>query len=756
MSLFPLTETTLRNKPEAVSAALFGPGGLLAQVIGDSYRHNPTQVEYAGLLMRATVRGLNPEQRGRVTFIEASTATGKTLAYVTVGLLVALLTGRRFLVSTFTRTLMFQVVGQEAETARKLAGLALGFEGDRYGNRQVKVAPRRSRKTFVSPSRGRAYAEELRALGRIPAAEAIEAYVAMTEDAAMQIRDGGGAALVESLGGLVETFEAERPDVAETMAALPPDRYWLTSLCPEDEQVVWMAYRDAANAAVGLAVTHALFLTDMSLHGRLTEANEQGFALAVIDEAHALERAADSVFSTKRSIVELARHAAVLRMWIECDGSVEEGPREELVEATGEYGSRAQDLVDLLKEAVRANGAAPYFVIRGDEPWLATLETVRASMRRVIGLLGAAGRRHHKEAARELVERDDEIGYILKAVDFRRKTGKSGLFVPIVSLTPVREDPSLQIMAVQGQRIASRMWERGKDGTREPMADAVLFTSATLGKPGRSGWEAFEGIAWRFGIGKERAEVNADLCATLETRDFGRPSFRWADPRAPYMTGGPVLGEITEAGAAYVAHAIATASASPSARGTCRIMVLSKNFADPARIFEALSPDLQVRTVLRTRDMPLRKALAAWRERTDAILLTCGAFEGVNEKGLVDHLVIPRLPFDPPPDLPDARQNFGASIYEMLTTLRQALGRAVRQADDAPCIWMLDPRVPPPEAVQARERVFPDKASARATYLSAFPRDWGRAMGRGKVLRCPDAIRRGADAPAPKPEEEDA
>jgi len=244
-----------------------------------------------------------------------------------------------------------------------------------------------------------------------------------------------------------------------------------------------------------------------------------------------------------------------------------------------------------------------------------------------------------------------------------------------------------------------------------------------------------------------------DLCASLENPDFGKPTFMWADPKAPYMTGEGRNGVVTVEGAAYVATAIAAASRMPNpVRGTCRQIVLSKNFDDLYVIHDALPPELREKCVLRSRQMSLRKAVALWREREDAILLTCGAHEGLNEPGRVDHLILYRLPFDPPPE-GEKKGSFATSVFDMLRTLRQAIGRGVRQASDNPVIWMLDVRVPPPEAVQARERAFFDKASARPSFLSAFPRRWKKAMDRGRILPCPDRLRRRPNAPPPTEEE---
>jgi hypothetical protein len=81
----------------------------------------------------------------------------------------------------------------------------------------------------------------------------------------------------------------------------------------------------------------------------------------------------------------------------------------------------------------------------------------------------------------------------------------------------------------------------------------------------------------------------------------------------------------------------------------------------------------------------------------------------------------------------------------MLQSLRQGFGRGIRHAADNPVVWVMDIRMPPPEAVQNRHRRFAAPWS-EAQYLSAFPRRFVRAMERGEILDCPENLLRGQGA----------
>ena len=76
---------------------VLGPRGALAGVL-KGYEHRPTQLQMA----RAVAHAL--EQK-RFLLAEAGTGTGKTLAY----LVPAVLSGKRVIISTATRTLQEQI-----------------------------------------------------------------------------------------------------------------------------------------------------------------------------------------------------------------------------------------------------------------------------------------------------------------------------------------------------------------------------------------------------------------------------------------------------------------------------------------------------------------------------------------------------------------------------------------------------------------------------------------------------------------------
>ena len=90
---------------------LLGPGGALQSALS-AYEHRPEQLQMA----RAVERAFNEQS---YLLAEAGTGTGKTLAY----LVPALLSGRRVVVSTATKTLQDQIFFKDLPLLRERMGL---------------------------------------------------------------------------------------------------------------------------------------------------------------------------------------------------------------------------------------------------------------------------------------------------------------------------------------------------------------------------------------------------------------------------------------------------------------------------------------------------------------------------------------------------------------------------------------------------------------------------------------------------------
>jgi ATP-dependent DNA helicase DinG len=89
---------------------VFAPGGPVARLLGERYRHREGQVEMARLVRQAMVEG-------RPAVIEAGTGCGKSFAY----LVPLIWSGVRALITTANKTLQTQLWEKDIPALREIA-----------------------------------------------------------------------------------------------------------------------------------------------------------------------------------------------------------------------------------------------------------------------------------------------------------------------------------------------------------------------------------------------------------------------------------------------------------------------------------------------------------------------------------------------------------------------------------------------------------------------------------------------------------
>ncbi len=251
---------------------LFGPDGPLAREI-PGFRPRPAQLEMA----RAVSRVLDA---GGVLLAEAGTGTGKTLAYLAP----AVLSGRRVVVSTATKTLQSQILERDIP----LLGRALG--------RPVSAVLLKGRQNYLCLRRF----EKFRAQGVLRfAAEArllpvLERWAGATET-------GDRAELLE----LPDDYAPWR-EVCSTR-----DTCW-GARCPRDADCHFLRHRRRAQRAQIVIVNHHLFFADLAVRAGSEGEVLPRYEAVVFDEAHHLETVATHHFGVQVSshrVAELVRDA---------------------------------------------------------------------------------------------------------------------------------------------------------------------------------------------------------------------------------------------------------------------------------------------------------------------------------------------------------------------------------------------------------------------------------------------------------------
>jgi ATP-dependent DNA helicase DinG len=445
------------------TAALLGPGGKLSQAL-QGYEERPEQLRLAQAVERAL-----GERRYLVA--EAGTGTGKTLAY----LVPAVLSGRKVVVSTATKTLQDQLFQKDIPLLKERLGLtveAVGVKG-----RSNYLCLHRFEKFLAAPT--------------FATREDAQGFAALKEWAAStQAGDRAEAPLPETFGSW-----RELTSTSETC---------LGRSCPQYDACFVTRMRKRAEDATLLVVNHHLFFADLALRGK-----EKGegvlprYEAVVFDEAHALEDAATGFFGLSVSnhrldeLVQDALHAlpkddahagmlSALALKLR-------GEAEKLVKAASPLVPRSEGSVRLTPESFRP--------LHGE---------VRAVVESLAALAGFAQGAEQPEVA-SLARRGSELAGELEAVTkaesqdevyWAEGRGK-GLFLRSAPIDVAKE-------------LKARLY---------PGLDTAVFASATL----RAN-QSFQFFCERLGIMDESGAPVAPL-----TRLFVPSSFNYPEQAALYL-----------------------------------------------------------------------------------------------------------------------------------------------------------------------------------------------------------------------------
>ena len=272
---------------------------------------------------------------------------------------------------------------------------------------------------------------------------------------------------------------------------------------------------------------------------------------------------------------------------------------------------------------------------------------------------------------------------------------------------------AFQVLALDPARVLRRTYE-GRQ---------TLFVSATLSAG--SGGDAPDYAPFLRSVGGEARDAAGPR---VEIEDFGAMTFVLADRRAPLPFGKD--GDRTR-DPAFDDHAARIVRAAMAEGG--RALVLAASFADVEELAARIDGLLAHR-----RGEPLAACLDRLRSDPRGALATPSAWAGTDLPGLLDHVVILRVPF-PPPDaaragllcrLLKSRGYDGGAAQRILRQrdrldtvrrLAQGLGRGVRAPEDRVKVWIADPRFPLPDTLardprrslgQKREARYRDLAGA--------------------------------------------
>ncbi len=286
----------------------------------------------------------------------------------------------------------------------------------------------------------------------------------------------------------------------------------------------------------------------------------------------------------------------------------------------------------------------------------------------------------------------------------RAALGGRGVWrLPYARATPSRSYAGLGLSDPEPATMLSLLWR--KQG-RSALTRVVL-TSATLSAGGDANLGMF---ARSVGLNTSAPTHRGDLSGPLEPKRFGKLEFAFADPRAPhpYFRGRDEAMHNPE----WLTYAARIIRRAHLAGG--RTLVLAGSHAEAAALHEALRVR-RVRALLQVAGAQSRQSCeAAFRADASAIWISATVWEGLDLPGMIQQLVIARMPNPRIQEGALGARRFMLSslgyphqrveqIMQVIARtaaarkLKQGIGRPLRSARDAATVWFCDPRIGLPD-----------------------------------------------------------
>ena len=670
--------------------AVLAPGGALSE-LHDGYEERPGQRE-----MLATVA--DRFNRGGVAIVEASTGTGKSLAYLIPAVRWAVENRERTVISTNTINLQEQLVGKDLPLVMRLLDVDLDW------------ALVKGRGNYVSIRRALLAAESQTSL----------------------FEDDRSAELAALLGWIETTEDGSLSDLPFT----PADDTWeevrsdpdvcLRARCPHFQACFYQRSRRKAASADLLVVNHHLFFTDLAVR-RATRNYTQAAVLpayrkVVLDEAHNLEDAATAHLGVEvtraglfRAIARLDRRGRGVLTAVHdaLAGAEDAAELRERIEnrvrpALARARARVEGFVELLEPLVQGTDSAVRLGEAGiGEP--ADREDVREALVATVAELGTLEREVAELRARlDLVEerRNELEGRLLDLRSIERRLAAAVAGMRLV-LAP-GEDAAAFVRWLEGRgrgaranlALAAAPIDVGpllRESLFEKVDTAVL-TSATLATGRR-----FDFLKSRLGLlhpAEETSDVELEIeeRITLSPFDFQNQTVLVVPTDLPAAEGGA---EAFQEDTARVTRALAELSDGG-------LFVLFTSHAALRTVAERLRAEgVDLRWPLFVQGEGDRhRLLEAFVASGRGILLGTSSFwEGVDVPGEpLRGLIIQKLPFRVPTEpitaaRMEALEAAGSDPFRdfMLPhaalRLKQGFGRLIRSRTDRGAVLILDDRI---------------------------------------------------------------
>lgn len=670
------------KKLDDIVHAILGPDGELVKQHG--FKFNENQLSYA-LAMAAHFQKAQSDTDGKATLgaLQAGTGTGKTIGYLVPMLAYVALTGKKGIVSTYTRALQSQVL--------KDASLLLPLVQELTGHFAV-VRKRLGKQNYLSWSGINRMEDALEegAPGSIDARRTLQRMQSWLSE-----RNEQGE-LVNS--GIIADF-AEAEDDGQITPAIDMKLIELRSSDDPADHELYSRDVSLAKDADIVVVNHATLLVDAISWGCVLNTDLQEHDILVVDEADQLCSAAEMICNSDISLFQAGRVVKAAEMTLGIKGTHE-------------------SLKSLSEEAANLYSGAPIIALSANGKTAEAVKRLHTSAAAVSDLAERA-RKASKRKGLTDTEKEifAEVGEVSVLMSEASRTIGAVDAALAMSWSPIKAYPSIRIGDSEPGRVMGKYWAglAGEDGEKSTLLKSIVFTSATLGPPGKRLPEAFDEFLNSIGVyrinksSKIHYSVCEELMAMYEPSQFGKMEFVLCDPSVPL----PSLKEddVVTRSPEWLTYTQTMIRKAHETGG--RVLVLTVSYSDSALLKEGLA-DLADHIIVHERGARLADCAKQLVASGRGILITPAGWEGLNLPGVLSHVVITRMPFMRPDStsLMLMRLKLTRSLSErvieakvarrMLTAVKrrltQGMGRLIRSELDQGCVWIADPRFPLPEA----------------------------------------------------------
>jgi ATP-dependent DNA helicase DinG len=656
---------------------LLGASGPFSQRV-DGYQVREGQMDVTEAVERLL-------ERDGSLLCEAGTGIGKTFAY----LVPALLSGRKVVISTATKTLQDQIAHRDLPLVQRVLGT------------EARVSVMKGLGNYVCRRRYREFllSEEALRPGHADSLRLLRSWISETE-----------------VGDFSELATLNESSVVKAQVASSSDTR-IGAKCQYFDECFVTEMKREAEAAQIIIVNHHLFFADLALRGPHPGRVLPDYDAAILDEAHQMEDTAALFFGARLTRTQMDRALSELARLFSRQGGLLKKQKVESPSIT--HAKRTAE--EFFREVSQPKNSRQLLSTKMWDEKAAPL------CRRLDDALSdlSSQARQRSDAERDDLSLSESLGQASRRMDQLRdtlerlsehKTGRVRWAETVEGKTSVSSTP-VDLSTILRERLFENI-------------PAVALLSATLSTNSLDGEKGFSYVRSRLGLREEDSVEELSVpspfsfsthCALYLPRDLSQPG----------------TDEFLDRSAARICELVDMIDGGA--------FVLTTSLVAMRGLHQRLRQRLSARLLLLQGERPKDALLSAFRANGAAVLVATSSFwEGVDVPGEALRLVVlEKIPFSVPTDpvfqaRGKALEDVGKSAFFHLAlpsaalTLKQGFGRLIRRETDVGVVALLDERVHTKAYGNRLLRALPDAyRTSDLGELRRFVSSWGHSPAGG-------------------------